>query len=135
MWKTMTRAKLYLGVAFLVCAITGWVFTTPIEVTEFSGGRITGRLLDVHNMSGYLFVAALVVTLLSVRLAAVIGVVACVLSFPLYAYFVFPRPFQQLTGGEYSVPATISFAWSSPAIICLAVAIVTLVVCIKGLSQ
>src|SRR5258708_22014660 len=118
------------GVSF----IAGFVFGLPMEGWEFSGGSVTGRLMAAQDWSLLIFILALLVTFWFRRVGAALGIVASVLSLPLYLYFVFPRPFQALTGGIYSMPATRYFAWNSPAVLCVAIAAVTIAVCVKGLA-
>ena len=42
----------------LLCAIVGFTFSAPLGPSEFSGGSVTGPLLTLHDVSGYLFLLA-----------------------------------------------------------------------------
>src|SRR6476620_10048033 len=81
--KLNTWAARHAGVC-LLCAIVGWILSAPFGPSEFSGGTMTGPLLAIHDISGYLFLLAVVMTFVYPRFAAGVAIVACVLSLPLY---------------------------------------------------
>ena len=95
----------------LACAITVWRYAYALEGTEFSGGRLTGVLLDMKNAGALLFILACAMVFLYRRIAGVITILACLLCLPLYLYFVAPGSFRWLFGGEYSLPLQASFVW------------------------
>src|ERR1700732_3464004 len=97
-----TRAARLAGIC-LLCAIVGWIFSAPFGPSEFSGGTVTGPLLTIHDLAGYLFLLAIVMTFVYQRLAADVALVACLLSLPLYLYVTAPGPFRLLVPGEYKV--------------------------------
>ncbi|HEV2467712.1 MAG TPA: hypothetical protein VGS78_00850 [Candidatus Sulfotelmatobacter sp.] len=103
--------KLREPAAYLLCAILIWRFTSPLEETEFSGGQITARLLNMAEIGILLFITAAILVFLSSRISAGTAAIACLTSLPMYAYFAFPKAFQQLFPGEYSVPGSAYSAW------------------------
>lgn len=103
-------------VSFLACAATGWVTSETVATTEFSGGRVTGPLLTLQDSGLYLFLAAVLLTFLSRRLAAGIALIASLVSLPFYLYFVVPGLFRFLFKGEYSVPLRAYIVWDGSAI-------------------
>ena len=106
------RQKIFQFTAFLICIILLWKYGPGVEGTEFSGGRITGLLLHSNELGALLFIVALLLTLFYRRVAAVIGIVAALLSLPLYFYELAPGPFRWLSRGQYSVPLSASFVWT-----------------------
>jgi hypothetical protein len=113
----------------LLCAIAGWMFSDGIEVSEFGGGRITGPLLSIHDLSGFVFLVAIGLTFRYRRAAAAVALVAALLSLPLYLYFVAPGPFRWLFPGPSKVWAPTSFVWNRSAI-----AAILLVIIAAGIS-
>jgi hypothetical protein len=97
--------------------------------TEFSGGRITGPLLDMLDIGTLLLLLGLILTLIFVRVAAAIVIVACLLCLPLYLYFLAPGPFRQLFRGEYSVPLQSSFVCDRSLIFGILALTITICVC------
>jgi len=119
----------------LLCAIAGVLFTFPIGPTEFSGGWLTGPLLRIHEVSGWLFLVSAVLALFRPRPAAVAGLVAVVLALPLYLYFVTPGFFRLLFPGEHKVLATSFFATNPSAIGAVAMLIVAAYACARRLLR
>ena len=73
-----------------------WGYGHNLGSTEFSGGRITGPLLNMVDIGLVLFLVALVLTLMSLRIGAAVALTASLLCLPLYVYFTAPGP----TGGD-----------------------------------
>jgi hypothetical protein len=96
----------------LLCRVVVWRWGSSIEGTEFSGGRLTGVLVDMEDIGVLLFVLAFVVAFRRLRIGAVVAVVASLLCLPLYLYFAAPGPFRWLFRGEYSVPLSAPFEWA-----------------------
>lgn len=94
---------------FLLCAMLARGPVQTLGASEFSGGRVTGPLLDLFDGGAALFVLALILTFAYPRVAAAIALSASLLSLPLYLYFVIPGPFRQIFKGEYSVPLRANF--------------------------
>lgn len=93
--------------------------------TEFSGGRITGPMLDMFSIGTLLFVLSLLTLWMYPRIAAVITALASLLCFPLYVYFTAPGPFRLIFRGEYSAPLVPSFRWDFWAVLGLLMLIAT----------
>jgi hypothetical protein len=110
------RRKLTQVAICLVCAILVWRYGDDLGATEFSGGRVTGPLLDVYDIGSLLFILAIPLTFFFRRTAAAVTVMASLLCLPLYFYFTAPGPFRRLFPGEYSVPLESNFAWTGWAI-------------------
>lgn len=118
----------------LLCAIVGWVFSDPLGPSEFSGGSVTGPLLSIHDVSGYLFVLAVVLTFFYRRAAAAIGLVATLLAVPLYVYFIAPGPFRAVFDGEYSVPQVRQVVWNNGAAAGLACLLIAAAMCLRDMD-
>jgi hypothetical protein len=114
--RTLTTQKLWLAAACVLCVALTWRYTTGLEGTEFSGGRITGPMLDMFDTGTLLFVLALATTFLFPRIGSVIALLASLLCFPLYVYFTAPGPFRRIVSGEYSVQLQSKFVFAPWAI-------------------
>lgn len=126
--------KLWQAMIFLFCAVVALKHIDLIDGSEFAGGRITGSLFTMLNIGFFLFAAALLLTLLVPRVAAVIALVACVLILPLYLCFTAPGPFRMVFRGEYSDPLQSGFVWMKwPAIGLLSLSIAAYY-CIRSLT-
>ena len=68
----------------LIGLVVAWKYSLALEGTEFSGGRITGPLLTVHFIGSALFILALVLTFIRLRIAAAGAFVASLLCLPVY---------------------------------------------------
>ncbi len=110
------KTKITQAVACLLCAIVVWRYGSNLEGTEFSGGWLTGPLLDMEDAGSLLFVLALLLTFFYRRIAAATTLIACSLCLPLYLYFTAPGPFRWVFRGEYSVPLQANFVWNKWAI-------------------
>lgn len=115
MRTSSARALRHTGICML-CAIVGWVVSDPLGPSEFRGGTVTGPLLAIHEVSGGLFVLSAVMTFVYRRTAAVIALIACLLSLPLYFYFTAPGVFRRVFPGEYTVPVRAGFVWDTWAV-------------------
>jgi hypothetical protein len=114
--KTRIDPGLMVAGVCLLCAIAGWMFSGGLEGSEFSGGRITGPLLGIHDLSSFVFLLAFGLTFRYRRAAAAVALVAALLSLPLYLYFIAPGPFRALFPGPWNVLASSSFVWNTAAI-------------------
>jgi len=117
----------------LLCAVITWRYSTGLEGTEFSGGWLTGRLLNASDVGTWLFVAALALAFPFRRIAAGAALTAALACLPLYLYIVAPGPFRRIMGGEYSVPLQASFVWDPLGILAICLLIVATAVSIRGL--
>ena len=93
--------------------------------TEFSGGRITGPMLDAFSIGTLLFALGLLTVWMYPRFAAVMTALASLLCFPLYVYFTAPGPFRFVLRGEYSVPLRANVEWDFWDVLGLLVLIIT----------
>jgi hypothetical protein len=96
----------------LICVTLATLFTWPLDGSEFSGGRVTGPLLDMANLGLICFVIAAILSFVRGVPGAVASLIGCLLTFPIYFYFVLPGPFRRIFRGEYSVPPRSYFAWN-----------------------
>ena len=106
------KTKITQSAVCLLCAVIVWRYGSDLEGTEFSGGWLTGPLLDMEETGSLLFVLALLLTFFYRRIAAATTLIACLLCLPLYLYFTAPGPFRRVFRGEYSVPLQASFVWN-----------------------
>lgn len=101
----MLKHKLSQAVAYLLCACLAIQERYDLSGSEFSGGWLTGKLLDVSFAGALFFVAASLLAFLLPRVASVTALAASLLSFPLYSYFVAPGFFRWMfKGSEWSEP-------------------------------
>jgi hypothetical protein len=88
----------------LLCAAIAWRFVLDLEGTEFSGGRITGPVLQLQTVGTLLFLLAATFTFPFRRTASVIALLACLPCLPLYLLLTAAGPFRWVVGGEWKVP-------------------------------
>ena len=129
------RPKIPIVASCIVCTIVTWRFSDFLGSSEFSGGSVTGPLLNLQNVSGYLFPVAAITAFWDRRASAGIALVACLLAVPLYAYFVAPGPFRRLFDGVYSVPSTGSLFWDLWSIAAIAAVVTAAFVSVRTLRQ
>jgi hypothetical protein len=122
------RQKLLQAASCLVCIIVAQRNSFGLGGTEFSGGNLTGPILDSLEIGSLLLVLALLLTFVRPRNAAALAIVASLLCLPFYVYFTAPGPFRRMFGGEYSVPLQANFVWDRSAI--LGVLAVALTMCV-----
>ena len=99
------------AIASLLCAAVTWKVGLDLEA-EFSGGRVTGRLLHIQHIAGLLFLAAALASFFSRRIGGAAVILACALCAPLNAYLIFPGLFQSMFPGNYRVRGA-DFVWNS----------------------
>jgi hypothetical protein len=124
---------LWLAVTCLACASLAW-YGTDLGPSEFSGGSITGPILDLFEAGTLLFPCALVLAFFYPRIAAAITLAACLSCLPLYLYFAAPGPFRWIFRGEYSVPAPSSFVWNGRTMAGILSIFAAAYVCIRTFS-
>lgn len=108
--------KLAQAAACLLCAIMVWNYGIGLEGTEFSGGRVTGPLLDLYDIGSILFILAVLITFFLRRIAAAITILATLLCVPLYLYFTAPGLFRRIFRGPWAEPLQTNFVWNRWAI-------------------
>jgi hypothetical protein len=119
----------------LVCIVVAQRNSFELGGTEFSGGNVTGSILDSLEIGSLLFVLALVLTFVRPRIAAALVIVASLLCLPLYLYFTAPGPFRRVFGGEYSVPLRANLVWDRSAIVGMLAVAVAICICIRNLCK
>ena len=119
----------------LLCAAVAWkssVRWAGLGATEFGGGRVTGPMLDMHDMGTVLFPLAPLLTFMYPRIAA-IALAASVLSLPLYLYFAAPGPFRWVVRGNWKVPLQANFYWDNWTIAGIITLVLATYICIRTL--
>jgi len=112
-----SKQKLWQATACLVCAVVLWIQLNGFGVSEFSGGRLTGKLFTMAGVGCLLFLVALLSTILFPRVAAAIALMATLLCLPFYLYILMPGPYRRIFKGEYSVPLQRPFVWDNWAVV------------------
>jgi hypothetical protein len=114
--ETLSKGKFWQAAAYLACASLLWIRLDGFGASEFSGGRITGRLFTIADLGALLFLVALLLTVFFPRIAAAMALAATLLSLPFYLYILLPGPYRQIFRGEYSSPLQKPFIWNSWAV-------------------
>lgn len=113
--KKPGKRELRQAAVFLLCILMPLLSNK--ETSELSGGRITGPLVSLFDDGLLLFIAAFLLTFFYSRVAAAVGVVACLICFPLYFYYMAPGIFRFVFKGNYSVPLHGIFVWDATSMI------------------
>jgi hypothetical protein len=118
-----------------LCALLALQITGGHDGTEFSGVWLTGALLSMEDIGSSLFIIAVVLTFVFLRVAAVIGLASSVFCLPLYLCLVAPVPFAQIfaRGHEFKIQSAPGFRWHRWPVTGALVLAVTLYVCIRRL--
>ena len=95
----------------LASAFIALIWSRPLEQSEFSGGRVTGPLLQVHEVAMSTFVFAAAFACIRPRIAAASSLLAAILAIPMYVYFIAPGAFRAVFRGEYSSSLDQHFSW------------------------
>jgi glycerol-3-phosphate acyltransferase PlsY len=123
----MLKRKFLLAAACLLCAYLTFRDPYGLSGSEFSGGTVTGRLLELNFSGFFVFAAALLVVFVFPRVAAVAAVAASILCFPLCLYFVAPGFFHWIFKGPWKVPLRSYFVadrWALENVVALMLAAV-----------
>ena len=123
-----------MAAACAFCAAIVYIRGRELEGTEFSGGSLTGPLLQLNDAGALFFILGLLLTFALQRIAAVTVLLGCLLCLPLCVYFTAPGPYRRLFPGNYSVPLSASFVWDSwsiTAMIVLALATSTAIAVLR----
>jgi hypothetical protein len=115
--EKLSKNKVWQAAAYLACAGVLWIRLDTFGASEFSGGRITGKLFTMADLGSSLFLTALLLTILFPRVAAAFALAATLLCLPLYLYILMPGPYWQIFKGEYSVPLQRPLVWSTWAVV------------------
>ena len=119
------RREFFHATNCLACLAIAGVRAVSLEGSEFSGGRLTGRLLEANYVGSALYILALFLTFFHSRASYLSAFTASLLCLPLYLYFVVPGVFRQIFPSEYAVPLQ-AFGWDLWS---LAGALLTIVMC------
>jgi hypothetical protein len=133
--KRDRKLQLLQGVVCLLGAAVTWRYRSFLEGTEFSGGWVTGALLDMKEVGSLLFVLALLLTFFYRRMAAAVTLISSLLCLPLYLYFTAPGPFRRLFGkAEWSVPLRANFVWDHWTIVGIVTLAIAAYISLRSLS-
>jgi|SRR5579859_905083 len=102
--KQRIKHNLPAAIVALICVLILDRYVTPLEASEFRGGKVTGILLYLCETGLVLFAIGFFLTFLWRRVAAVVGLLAAFLCLPVFLYEVFPGVFRRLFPGEWKVP-------------------------------
>jgi hypothetical protein len=115
--EKLRQQKVWQAAAYLACVSVLWIRLDDLGASEFSGGRLTGKLFTIADLGALLFLAALLLIIFFPRVAAVVALAATLLCLPFYLYISMPGPYRQIFKGEYSVPLQRPFVWDSWAVV------------------
>ena len=107
-----TWKKLVLAVLVLLSLRVLWSSGWAVDGTEFSGGRVTGRLLDLCDMGMLALIPALIAVYWFPKVSASIALLAGLSCLPLLLYFMLQDRFRMVLKGEWSVPLQSNFVWA-----------------------
>ena len=97
----------------VVSASLVWYRFLGLDGSEFSGGWLTGPILNLHFSGALLVTLALPILFVYPRASAAMTLAAVLCCLPLHLYFLIPGFFHRLFPGEYSVTARSYFEFSS----------------------
>jgi hypothetical protein len=115
--EELSKQKVWQAIACLACAGVLWIHLDDFGASEFSGGRLTGKLLAMADLGFALFLVALLLTIFFPRVAAALALTATLLCLPFYLYVLMPGPYRRIFKGEYSVPLQRPFVWNTWAVV------------------
>ncbi len=128
----LTGYKLVQAVAAFLCLIVPLMYFDRLGASEFGGGSLTGPLLRIGDFAIPMFVVALLVGIKFPRIAALVGISACLSCLPLYVFLIAPgRVGLWLGGGEDSVPLQPAVMWNKWALFGLMTVFIYMLVCIR----
>ena len=115
--KKTSKQEEWQGIAYLACAGVLWIHLDDFGASEFSGGRLTGKLFAIADLGFALFLVALLLTVFFPRVAATFALTATLLCLPFYLYIVMPEPYRRILKGEYSLPLQRPSVWNNWAVL------------------
>jgi hypothetical protein len=133
--EKLSKNKVWQAAAYLVCAGVLWIRLDGFGASEFSGGRITGKLFTIAELGSLLFLVALLLAIFFPRVAAAIALAATLLGLPFYLYILMPGPYRQIFKGEYSVPLQRPFVWNNWAAVGVLSLVVAAILSLQSLSK
>jgi hypothetical protein len=131
----MKRINVWLSASCLACAFLVWNYAAGLEGTEFSGGRITGPILNLSDLGLLLFVVVTVLSFFYQRIAGFAAILASLFCLPLFIYFTAPGAFLAVFRGEYSVPAPSNFVWNRWGIAGIVALLTTMSVAFQSMAK
>lgn len=132
--KKTGKSELWQAASFILCLALAWMQADRVDGSEFTGGRVTGPIFVLFESGIVIFVLAIVLTFMYRRAAALMGIAACILCFPLYLYFTAPGPFRSVFRGIYSVPLQSSFVWDCGMFAGMLTLVIAVFVGVRGLA-
>ena len=130
-----SKQKVWQAAAFFACVGVLWIRLDDFGASEFSGGRLTGKLFTMADLGSLLFLVALLLTIFFPRVAAVIALAATLLCLPFYLYILMPGPYRQIFKGEYSVSLQRPFVWNNWAVVGVLSLVIAAFLSLQGLSN
>jgi len=119
------RSRILPASASLLCAIVTAYRQLYLEGTEFSGGTLTGQLLNLSDLGSSVFALAALLLLWRPRVGAALSVVGSLSCLPLYLYFLVPGVFYKVFPGQYTVRLT-AVRWEPSSIVVIVLLALTL---------
>jgi len=107
--KKPPRSIIWQAVSCIVCVGVLWMRLDNFGASEFRGGRVTGPLFTMADLSSFLFIIAFILTFFLPRIASGILFAATLACLPFYLYILMPGALQRIFKGEYSVPLQTPF--------------------------
>ena len=101
---------------------------SPVDGSEFVGGRVTGTVFDLGDDGLLLFGLSLLLLFWFPRFSAAIAIIASLLASPLLLDFVAPGPFRRVFKGNWSVHLNSSFVWNTWAVFGITAVLAALIV-------
>src|SRR5262245_42442405 len=129
------RTTLLQAASCVLCAAVNWRYKSDLWGTEFSGGWVTGRLLDFKLVGDLLLLLAIPLTFVLRRTAAGFTLTACLLFMPLYFYFTAPGPFRRLVGGEWKSALRANWEWDWWTVAGITTVLFAVLVCVRSLAS
>jgi hypothetical protein len=132
---TGAKQKLAQAIGCVLCMAISWKLTWRLDGTEFSGGHVTGPLLNMADTGFFLLAISLILLSWLPRIAGATGLAASLLCLPLCLLFIAPGPFRHLVGGEWSAPLQSNFYWSRWTVGWTIALLATILVCLRNAAQ
>jgi predicted MFS family arabinose efflux permease len=109
--RKFPKEKMWQAIACLACIAVLWIRLDDYGVSEFSGGWVTGRLLDMADVGSLFFLVASLLTFFLRRIAATIALAAVLLCFLFYLYILVPGLYLWIFKAESFMPRSRPLYW------------------------
>jgi len=113
--KIPMRQTLLQVSSFSICVVIA-AKHAELEFVDFNGGAFTDSLLLSNSSGGRLFVVVTFLSLIHQRIAAIGGLIASFLCFPLYFFLVAPGVFRYLFPDAFWRHSQTNFYWDKWAL-------------------